>query len=135
MSLLAFTLRRVAPVASRLSQTRFMSNKSLTVNFITEDDELIAVKAPVGENIMRIAHNNYIDLEGACDCSLACSTCHVILPQKYYDMLEEPSEEENDMLDLAFGLTDTSRLGCQIIMRPELDGIICKIPSATRNIS
>ncbi|ORY01151.1 ferredoxin [Basidiobolus meristosporus CBS 931.73] len=135
MSLFVSTIRRVAPVTSRLGWTRSMSNKSsLTVNFITEEGERFTVKAPEGESIMRIAHNNYIDLEGACDCSLACSTCHVVLPKEYYDKLEEPSDEENDMLDLAFGLTDTSRLGCQIVMRPELDGITCKIPSGTRNL-
>jgi ferredoxin-2, mitochondrial len=56
------------------------------------------------------------------------------MEQKYYDKLEEPGDEENDMLDLAFGLTDTSRLGCQVKMSPELAGMTVKIPSATRNI-
>lgn len=45
---------------------------------------------------------------GACEGSLACSTCHVIVEdQEQYDALPEPSDDENDMLDLAFGLTDT----------------------------
>lgn len=44
---------------------------------------------------------------GACEGSLACSTCHVICEPEYYDKMEEPSDEENDMLDLAFGLTET----------------------------
>ncbi|ORX82754.1 fdxB protein [Basidiobolus meristosporus CBS 931.73] len=135
MSLFTAAIRRVFPAAARSSSARLMSTKSLTVNFITEEGEEIAVKAAEGENIMQIAHDNYVDLEGACEGSLSCSTCHVILPQEYYDKLEEPSDEENDMLDLAFGLTDTSRLGCQIIMNPSLDGITCKIPSATRNFS
>ncbi|PPR83484.1 hypothetical protein GOBAR_AA37223 [Gossypium barbadense] len=54
---------------------------------------------------------------------------------EHYNKLEEPSDEENDMLDLAFGLTETSRLGCQIIARPELDGIRLAIPAATRNFA
>ncbi|ORX92335.1 ferredoxin [Basidiobolus meristosporus CBS 931.73] len=132
MSLLATFTRRMVPMASRV---RLMSTKSLTVNFITPEGENVTVKAAEGDNIMEIAHQNHIDLEGACEGSLACSTCHVILPDEFYEKLEEPSDEENDMLDLAFGLTDTSRLGCQVIMTPELDGITCKIPSATRNMA
>jgi 2Fe-2S ferredoxin len=90
---------------------------------------------PAGTTVLEAAHNNNIDLEGACEGSLACSTCHVILSQDYYNKLEEPSEDEEDMLDLAFGLTPTSRLGCQIILTKELDGIILKVPSETRNVS
>ncbi|KAK9761686.1 mitochondrial matrix iron-sulfur protein, variant 2 [Basidiobolus ranarum] len=132
MSLLTTLTRRILPVAYR---TRLMSTKTLTVNFITSEGDKVTVKAAEGDNIMEIAHQNHIDLEGACEGSLACSTCHVVIPEEYYEKLEEPSDEENDMLDLAFGLTDTSRLGCQVIMTPELDNITCKIPSATRNMA
>ncbi|KAI8871029.1 ferredoxin, partial [Ramicandelaber brevisporus] len=107
----------------------------LTVNFITPEGETITVKANEGESILDIAHANEVELEGACEASLACSTCHVILEEDVYNKLEEPSDEENDMLDLAFGLTETSRLGCQIIMSKELDGITCRLPSATRNMA
>jgi ferredoxin-2, mitochondrial len=51
-----------------------------------------------------------------------------------YDKLEEPDDDENDMLDLAFGLTETSRLGCQVKMSREIDGIVVKLPSMTRNM-
>ncbi|KHG12350.1 fdxB [Gossypium arboreum] len=72
----------------------------------------------------------------ACEGSLACSTCHVIvMDMEYYNKLEDPTDEENDMLDLAFGLTETSRLGCQIVASPELDGIRLAIPAATRNFA
>ena len=84
---------------------------------------------------MDLAHLNSIDLEGACEGSLACSTCHVIIVNpSLYESLEEPSDEENDMLDLAFGLTETSRLGCQVLMSKKTDGIVIRIPSATRNV-
>lgn len=67
---------------------------------------------------------------------MACSTCHVVVEdQSYYDKLPEPDDDENDMLDLAFGLTDTSRLGCQVIAKEDLDGLRVKIPSATRNFA
>ena len=64
-----------------------------------------------GTTVLEAAHNNDIDLEGAYEGSLACSTCHVIVDEKFFNKLEEPSEDEEDMFDLAFGLTPTSRLG------------------------
>lgn len=90
---------------------------------------------PVGTTVLEAAHNNNIDLEGACEGSLACSTCHVIVDEQYYKKLDAPSEDEEDMLDLAFGLTATSRLGCQIVMTKELDGLTLIVPDETRNIS
>ncbi len=65
---------------------------------------------------------------------MACSTCHVIVEPSYFDKLEEPTDEENDMLDLAFGLEETSRLGCQVILSKELDGITVRLPSATSRL-
>ena len=64
---------------------------------------------------------------------MACSTCHVILEQDFYDSLEEPCEEEEDLLDLAYGLTLTSRLGCQVKVERRMDNMTVKLPSATRN--
>lgn len=102
--------------------------------FIDQEDKRIEIDAPVGLSVLEIAHQNNIDLEGACEGSLACSTCHVIVDPEWFDALEEASEDEEDMLDLAFGLTHTSRLGCQIIMSDELDGLTVRLPSATRNM-
>jgi 2Fe-2S ferredoxin len=92
------------------------------------------VEAPVGLSVLEIAHRNDIELEGACEGSLACSTCHVIVEQDWFEQLDPPTEEEEDMLDLAFGLTHTSRLGCQIRMTEDLDGLTVALPSATRNM-
>lgn len=104
------------------------------MTFVTPQGERIVVEAPIGLSVLEIAHQNNIDLEGACEGSLACSTCHVIVDPEWYDPLPEAQEEEEDMLDLAFGLTHTSRLGCQIIMKEELDGLVVTLPSATRNM-
>lgn len=104
------------------------------MTFIEADENEKEVEAPNGLSVLEIAHKNDIDLEGACEGSLACSTCHVIVSEEDFEKLEEPTEEEEDMLDLAFGLTHTSRLGCQIIMCDELDDLKVKLPSATRNM-
>ena len=85
-------------------------------------------------SVLEIAHKHGIDLEGACEGSLACSTCHVVVDPEFYARLAEPTEDEEDMLDLAFGLTHTSRLGCQIVLTDALDGIVLKLPAATRNV-
>lgn len=72
---------------------------------------------------------------GACGGSCACSTCHVIvLDEAYFDKIPEAQDDENDMLDLAFALTETSRLGCQVVMTKELDGLRVQLPAMTRNL-
>ncbi len=102
--------------------------------FIERDGKRREVEAPVGLSVLEIAHRNDIDIEGACEGSLACSTCHVIVDPDWYELLKDATEDEEDMLDLAFGLTQTSRLGCQIVMTEELDGLTVKLPAATRNM-
>jgi 2Fe-2S ferredoxin len=102
--------------------------------FVQKDGARKEVDAPVGLSVLEIAHRNGIDLEGACEGSLACSTCHVIVDNEWHDLLPSATEDEEDMLDLAFGLTHTSRLGCQIIITEELDGLTVQLPAATRNM-
>ena len=104
------------------------------MTFIDSEGKRTDVEAAEGMSVLDIAHKNGIDLEGACEGSLACSTCHVIVDDAWFDKLGESTEEEEDMLDLAFGLTHTSRLGCQIIMTAELDGLVVTLPAATRNM-
>jgi 2Fe-2S ferredoxin len=103
------------------------------MTFIEKDGNHKEVEAPVGLSVLEIAHRNGIDMEGACEGALACSTCHVIVNKKWHKKLEDPSEDEEDMLDLAFGLTKTSRLGCQIIMTEELDGLVVQLPDQVTN--
>lgn len=103
------------------------------MTFIERDGTRREVDAPLGLSVLEIAHRHGVDIEGACEGSLACSTCHVIVDPKWYDLLQPPTEDEEDMLDLAFGLEETSRLGCQIVMTEELDGLVVRLPKATRN--
>ena len=92
------------------------------------------VDAPTGLSVLEVAHKHGVDLEGACEGSLACSTCHVIVDRGWYGKLTKATEDEEDMLDLAFGLTKTSRLGCQIVMSEELDGLVVSLPPGSRNL-
>ena len=107
---------------------------SVRVEFLEADGSRTPCVGKVGQSILDLAHLNGVELEGACEASLACSTCHVILPREYYTKLAEASDEENDMLDMAFGLTDTSRLGCQVKLSEELEGMTIQLPAATRNM-
>ena len=104
------------------------------MTFIKTDGTRVEVDAPIGLSVLEIAHRNNLDLEGACEGSLACSTCHVIVDPEWYELLKEATEDEEDMLDLAFGLTATSRLGCQIIITEELDGLTVSLPAGSRNM-
>ena len=103
------------------------------MTFIERDGTRREVDAPAGLSVLEIAHKHGVDIEGACEGSLACSTCHVVVDAGWFKKLETPTEDEEDMLDLAFGLTQTSRLGCQIVMTEDLDGLVVKLPSSTRN--
>ena len=105
------------------------------ITFVEPDGKEVSVDAQNGLSLLEVAHNNGISLEGACEGSLACSTCHIIVEKEFFEKLPEPSEEEEDMLDLAWGLTHTSRLGCQIIINDGLDGMKVKVPTGTRNMS
>ncbi|XP_071711381.1 uncharacterized protein [Rutidosis leptorrhynchoides] len=121
--------------ASGNSQGECEEIQKISVTFLDKDGER-EIKVPVGMSMLEAAHQNDIELEGACEGSLACSTCHVIVMDvEQYNKLEDPTDEENDMLDLAFGLTETSRLGCQVIAKPELDGLRLALPAATRNFA
>ncbi len=103
------------------------------MTFIERDGTRREVEAALGLSVLEIAHRHGVDIEGACEGSLACSTCHVIVDSAWFPKLAEPTEDEEDMLDLAFDLQETSRLGCQLIMTDALDGLVVKLPAGSRN--
>jgi len=104
------------------------------MTFIDANGAATEVDAPAGRTVMEIAHANNIDIEGACEGVMACSTCHVIVEAQWHGRLPPPEEDEEDLLDLAFALTRTSRLGCQIVITPDLDGLTVRLPPETRNL-
>ncbi|XP_034401257.1 ferredoxin-2, mitochondrial isoform X2 [Cyclopterus lumpus] len=105
----------------------------VNVVYVDRSGQRIPVKAKVGDNVMYLAQRHGIELEGSCEASLACSTCHVYVNSSHFDKLAEPDEREDDMLDMAPMLQENSRLGCQIILKPELEGIELTLPKVTRN--
>ena len=104
-----------------------------SMTFIERDGSRRTVDAPLGLSVLEVAHKHGVEIEGACEGSLACSTCHVIVDGEWFEKLAAPTEDEEDMLDLAFDLQETSRLGCQLIMTEALDGLVVKLPSGSRN--
>ena len=104
------------------------------MTFVERDGTRREVSAPLGLSVLEVAHKHGIDIEGACEGSLACSTCHVVVDPAWFPKLVKPTEDEEDMLDLAFGLEKTSRLGCQLVMTEALDGLVVRLPASTRNV-
>jgi 2Fe-2S ferredoxin len=111
--------------------------ETVNLNFILPSGEKQQVEARIGLSVLEAAHQaksvGKANLEGACEGSLACSTCHVILMPDEFNSFPEAKEDEEDMLDLAFGLTEYSRLGCQLIITKDMEGFTFKIPTLSRN--
>jgi len=104
------------------------------MTFVESGGSRREVEAPLGHSLLQIAWDNGLDMEGACEGAMACSTCHVIVDPAWNDRLDAPTEDEEDMLDLAPGLKATSRLGCQIIITEAMDGLVVHLPGSTRNL-
>ena len=104
------------------------------MTFIDPDGKRHEGDAPEGLSVLEVAHLKGFDLEGACEGSMACSTCHVIVDEAWFAKLAEASEEEEDMLDLAFDVRPTSRLGCQITMDASTDGLVVTLPAQHYNL-
>lgn len=104
------------------------------ITFVEQNGRERTVEAREGETLLDVAHRHDIDIEGACEGIMACSTCHLIVADDWFDQLAAPSEEEEDMLDITIGLAETSRLGCQITVTADLDGLVVSLPAMTNNM-
>lgn len=124
-----------ASSSSSSSSNSTKKPNTISVLFVDADGDKELIKdAGIGESILDVAHDNDIEIEGACGGECACSTCHVILDKEIYDKLPKPSEEEEDMLDLAIGLTKTSRLGCQVKLTKDMNGMTIRLPKEVQNL-
>ncbi|KAI5731800.1 adrenodoxin [Diaphorina citri] len=134
-------IRRIfspSPPPSHFGLRRNYSNKTdqIKVTFKKHNGELITVSGKEGDSLLDVIVNNNLDFDGfgACEGTLTCSTCHVILKQEDYDKLpNRPTDEELDMLDLAYDLTDTSRLGCQVVLSKDLEGLTVQVPATVND--
>ena len=107
----------------------------MRVTFIDADGKgRTDAEAEPGSILLDVAQAHLMPLEGTCEGQMACSTCHVIIDKDDFDRLPEASEMEEDMLDLAAGVRRTSRLSCQIVLTPDLDGLTVHIPAESRNM-
>ncbi|KAM4608256.1 adrenodoxin-like [Polymixia lowei] len=106
------------------------------VHFVNRDGQTITASGRSGDSLLDVVESQKLDIAGfgACEGTLACSTCHLILDQEVYDQLGHIVDEELDMLDLAFGLTDTSRLGCQVCLSESLEGMTVRVPEGINDM-
>ncbi|MBO6503514.1 MAG: 2Fe-2S iron-sulfur cluster binding domain-containing protein [Kordiimonadaceae bacterium] len=107
---------------------------TVTVTFVLHDGEEIEASGAAGSTVLELAQSAGVEIEGACEGNMACSTCHVVVDETSFSSLPEPTEDEEEMLDLATGLKRTSRLGCQIEVSPAVDGMRLEVPRESRNM-
>ncbi|SMC55834.1 2Fe-2S iron-sulfur cluster-binding protein [Novosphingobium sp. B1] len=106
----------------------------VSVTFVTAKGEKIAGEGEAGTRLLELGQAKGMPLEGTCEGQMACSTCHVVIDPAWFEKLPPAVEDEEDMLDLAAGVTRTSRLSCQIELTDELDGLVVHIPSEARDM-
>jgi ferredoxin len=100
----------------------------MKLRFVEQGGAVCEADAPAGSTLLEIAQAYGQPLEGTCEGQMACATCHVIIDAADFDRLPPASEEEEDMLDLAYATVRTSRLACQITLTDALDGMTVRIP-------
>uniref|UniRef100_A0A8D2MXM2 Adrenal ferredoxin n=1 Tax=Zonotrichia albicollis TaxID=44394 RepID=A0A8D2MXM2_ZONAL len=108
------------------------SEDKITVHFINRDGDKLTAKGKPGDSLLDVVVDNNLDIDGfgACEGTLACSTCHLIFEDHIFEKLDAITDEEMDMLDLAYGLTETSRLGCQICLKKSMNDMTVRVPEA-----
>ena len=106
----------------------------VSVVFISHDGVETRATGPEGSSLLLLAHSAGVDIEGACEGNMACSTCHVVVDEGFFAKLPQATEDEEEMLDLAKGLKRTSRLGCQVMGTRALDGMRLHVPRENRNV-
>ena len=94
------------------------------ITYISHDGKKNTVDVANGLSVMEGAiQNNIAGIDADCGGSMACATCHVYVPENWFNKMEKPQDSEQDMIDMAYEPKKNSRLSCQIIMSAELDGL------------
>jgi ferredoxin, 2Fe-2S len=99
------------------------------ITFITHDGAEHKVDADNGISVMNAAIDNLVPgIDADCGGECSCATCHVVVDDAWMEVVGQPGEREESMLDLNPEREPTSRLSCQIPVRDELDGLVVKVP-------
>ncbi len=106
----------------------------IRVRFVTAEGKEWDAEAEAGQSLLEVGQAAGVPLEGTCEGQMACSTCHVIVDAAWFGTLPRASEDEEDMIDLAAGATRTSRLSCQILLTPDQDGLIVRVPAESHDM-
>ena len=106
------------------------SLKMPKIIFYKEKGMRTEIEVQPGQTLLEVAREHDIDIEGTCEGNLACATCHLIIDKDWSSKIPQATEDERDMLDLVNGLTVNSRLGFQIKVTADLDGLIVFLPPA-----
>ncbi|XP_076131012.1 ferredoxin 1b [Alosa pseudoharengus] len=117
------------------SQNNRSPNSKVLVHFVNQDGVKNSVTVSEGETLLDVVINKNLDISGfgACEGTLACSTCHLVFEENIYDRLDSMVDEEVDMLDLAYGVSKTSRLGCQVTVESWMDGMTVRVPQEVKD--
>ncbi|XP_015130121.2 ferredoxin-2, mitochondrial isoform X2 [Gallus gallus] len=122
-------VRRLCGTAAAEEPERAVVN----VVFVDSAGRRVEARGRVGDNVLQLARECGVPIEGACEASLACSTCHVYVSAPHLEHLPPPCEREEDLLDTAPQLRVESRLCCQLTLLPPLEGAVFTLPRVTRN--
>ena len=104
---------------------------ALTLVVVDRDGEERRLPAEEGWRAMEVIRDWGLNMKAECGGALACATCHVHVDPEWAARLEPPTAEELDMLDGAFDVDETSRLSCQILLTPALDGLKLRLAPGT----
>ncbi|XP_072550498.1 ferredoxin 1b [Salminus brasiliensis] len=125
---------RLQPKKTELHSSSSLGSKVL-LHFVNQSGSKTSVSAAEGESLLDVVINKNLNIDGfgACEGTLACSTCHLIFEDSVYEKMDPIADEEMDMLDLAYGLTKTSRLGCQVTVERWMDGMTVRVPQGIKD--
>ncbi len=106
----------------------------INIRFINRDNSITNAISEPGQTLQQVAKLNQIDLRGTCEGNINCCSCHVILEEEVYRTLTPPTDQEEDLLDLAPGMSEFSRLGCQVQVSQKFDGKSVALPSSRNRV-
>ena len=101
------------------------------ITFIESSGERKEVEGAIGDSVMRVAIDNGVEgLAAECGGCLSCATCHAYVAEDWVSRIPAATEDELVMIDCAIDPKPNSRLTCQLVVTPDLDGLVVEIPAS-----